>query len=262
MHEFTNLGWPDTPFGADKRPFPRNVHLIAATAVHWAYDTADVRVPAATALVYLPVSRSGSRQVTSSTLHVGYRVAVISDPGESPDVASMVDGHLVQGRRHATLLGAYRWAHDAAGLEAHATGDTPGITAVTAALAAQGAAERGTAPLVDVSRDPNPGGPLAVVCGRHGLDIAFGDGGLLAAEEVQAAYRESISGEDHGGHALRALGLSALCQALVTGLLAGAAASRCNWEPPFRVAEVLRNVAWDAFPAVLPGRAPVGAADG
>jgi hypothetical protein len=262
VHEFTNLGWPDTPFGADKRPFPRKVQLIAVTAIHWAYDSADIRVPAATALVYLPVGRSGSRQVTPATLHVGYRVAVISDPGESPDVVGMVDGHLVQARRHATLLGAYQWAHDAAGLEPHTVGDTPGIIAATAALTGQSGAERGTASLVDVSRDLDPVGLLAITCGRHGLDITFGDAGLLAAEEVQASYREVISGKDDGGRAVQALGLSALCQGLVTALLVGAAAGRCNWESPFRTAEVLGNLAWDAFPAVLPGHAPVGAADG
>src|SRR5580704_4840510 len=123
--------WPDTPFGAGKRPFPRKVHLIAATAVQWA-AAGERLVPAATALVYLPVRRSGSSLLLPETLHVGYRVAVIDDPGESPGVAGLVDGHLVQGRRHAAALAVHGWEEDAAALRGWAAGETPGIAAVTA----------------------------------------------------------------------------------------------------------------------------------
>jgi hypothetical protein len=266
VREYTNLVWPDTPFGADKRPFPRKVHLIAATAVQWATDRERL-VPAATALVYLPVRRSGSSPLLPETLHVGYRVAVIDDPCQSSDVAALIDGHLVQGRRHAAALAVHGWKEDAAVLRTWAAGQAPGITAAAEALASQEAAERGTARLIETSRDIEHASPLLPdACHRHGLDITLGDGGLLSPAEIQAAYEQlaAAPGARSGqcDRAAQALGLSALCQGLATALLAGEADGRCTWSPQFPVSQVLGNVAWDAFPEILPGRTPVRASGG
>jgi hypothetical protein len=191
------------------------------------------------------------------TLHVGYRVAVIDDPGESLDVADLIDGHLVQGRRHAAALAVHGWGEDASLLRMWAAGETPGIIAATAALVSQEAAERGTAQLMDTSRDIEHASPLLTdACHRHSLDITLGDGGLLNPAEIQAAYEEmtAASGQGDRNSAAQALGLSALCHGLVTALLAGEATGRCNWNPQFPVFEAIGNVAWDVFPEILPGR--------
>ena len=267
MREYTNLRWPDTPFGADKRPFPRKVQLIAATAVQWAADGEHL-VPAAMALVYLPVRRAGTRPLLPETLHVGYRVTVTDDPGESPDVVALIDGHLVQGRRHAAALAVHGWDEDAVVLRRWAAGETPGITATETAWAEREAVERGTARLVETSRDIEHPGPLPVACRRHGLDITHGDGGLLGRAEIQAAYQQVCAAPDAGlgeadrDRAAQALGLSALCQGLVTALLAGEATGRCTWSPHFPVNQVLANVAWDSFPGILPSRSPAWASGG
>lgn len=268
MREYTNLVWPDTPFGADKRPFPRKVHLVAATAVQWASDGQQL-VPAAMALVYLPVRRAGTRLLLPETLHVGYRVTVTDDPGESPDVVALIDGHLVQGRRHAAALAVHGWHEDAVVLRRWAVGETPGITATEVAWAEREAVERGTARLVETSRDiEHPSPLLPAACRRHGLDITHGDGGLLSLAEIQAAYQQVRAAPDAGldqadrDRAAQALGLSAFCQGLVTALLAGEATGSCTWSPRFPVCQVLANVAWDAFPDILPGRSPARASGG
>lgn len=261
MREYTNLGWPDTPFGADKRPFPRKVHLIAATAVQWAANGRRL-VPAAAALVYLPVRPHHSLLLLPETLHIGYRVAVAGDPAEAVGLVTLIDGHLVQGRRHATVLAVHDWKEDADELGTWAAGETPGITAVAAALASREPAERGTAQVTDTSRDiAAPTATLPEACDRHGLDITLGDGGLLSLAEARAAYQEVTAGPGEAvrDSAAQALGLSVLCQGLVTALLAAEAAGRCTWTPPFPVDQVLGNVAWDAFPEILPRRAPAPA---
>jgi hypothetical protein len=268
VREYTNLVWPDTPFGADKRPWPRKVHLIAATAVQWAADGEHL-VPAATALVYLPVRRAGTRPLLPETLHFGYRVTVIDDPRESPDVVALIDGHLVQGRRHAAVLAVHRWDEDADMLRRWAAVGTPGITATEAAWADRVAVERGTARLVETSRDIGHASPLLpAACQGHGLGITHGDGGLLSLAEIQAAFQQVRAAPDAGldqgdrDRAVQALGLSALCQGLVTALLAGEATGRCTWSPHLPVYQVLANAAWDAFPDVLPHRSPARAGGG
>ena len=69
-------------------------------------------------------------------------------------------------------------------------------------------------------------------------------------------------GQGSPGLAAQALGLSALCQGLVTALLAGEATGRCTWHPQFPVCEVLGNVAWNAFPEILPGPVPARVSGG
>jgi hypothetical protein len=264
VRKYTNLGWPDTPFGADKRPFPRTVHLIAAAAVQWATE-GERFVPAATALIYLPVCRHGSSLLLPETLHAGYRVAVIDGPGESPDAVALIDGHLVQGRRHATALAVHDWEEDASLLLTFAAGETPGITAVAAALATWEPAERGTAQMVDTARDIEHATPvLPEACHRHGLGITVGDGGLLSLADTRAAYEEVTAGQDQGvrDSAAQALGLSVLCQGLVTALLAGEAIGGYTWSSPFPVDRVISNVAWDAFPEILPGLQPARVSGG
>jgi hypothetical protein len=264
VREFGNLGWPDTPFGADKRPFPRKVSLVAATAVLWAAD-GDRPVPAASALVYLPVPRHrGGRLLQPETLHIGYRVTIIDDPADSPAAADMIDRHLVQGRRHAAALAVHGWDRDALLLSEWAVADTPGIAAVAGILSGQ-ETERGTAPLFDTSRDIAHSAPLLRDGAyRHCVHVTSGEGGLLSTDEILTRYQQVTTGHCTGAkdRAAQSLGLSALCQGLVIALLASEAAGKCRWERPFFVHEVLGNVAWDAFPDVLPDQASVGAAGG
>jgi hypothetical protein len=268
VREYTNLGWPQTPFGADKRPFPRNVHLIAATAVQWA-DDGDRAVPIAAGLVYLPVQRAGTRLVSPETLHVGYRVAVLDDPAESPAVIDLIDGNLVQARRHAAALAVHCWLDDSAALRTWAAGDTPGISAVTAAWADRRIAERGIARVIETSADIQDGSiSLPAASQRHGLSITHGVGGLLSPAEIQATYEQVFSDPDtqfsqvERDDTAEALGLSALYQGLLTALLAAEEIGRCTWNRPFPVDEVLADVAWDAFPRVLPTLSTAGATAG
>jgi hypothetical protein len=254
MRSWSNLGWSDTPFGADKRPWPRTVYLIAATATEWV-DDGHRAVPVAAGLVYLPVRRHGSRRVDAATLHVGYRAAVVETADEAPAIVALVDGHLVQARRHAAAVAAHRWMDDAAALRQVADGRTPGITAVAEAWESPGPPERGTAPLVETCPDLDMS--LARAGGRQGLVVQEGVGGVLHLTEVQDLYDQMLPpvgnplpGDDPDT-ATQALACSALYQALVVALLAGRHLDRLAWQPPLEVSQVVSAVAWDAFAGVL-----------
>jgi hypothetical protein len=254
MHTVSNLLWPDTPFAADKRPFPHIVRLAAASAICWA-DDGRRAVPAAAALVYLPVRRHGVQPVDTDTLHVGYRVAVATHDTDPAAVAELVDGHLVQARRHAAIVAAAGWPDDAAALTKLATGPTPGITAVADAWPHRtepAGRERGTALLVDA--DPTGAG-LAALADEHRLSVPAGAGGLLPQADVQTLHDQLTDPDTPpvDGHdpRVQTLGVAALTQAVVVALLAGRHADRLSWTAPLDVAAVVGAVAWDEFDTVL-----------
>jgi hypothetical protein len=157
--------------------------LNAATALCWA-DDGQRTVPAAAGLVYLPVRRIGLRPVDPATLHVGYGAAVIETDDEPPAVTTLIDGHLVQARRHGAA-GAYQFLDDAAALGVRP--DT-GITSVAEAWADRGHRERGTALLVKTAPGDVdvPAAALPGICRDHGLVVREGAGGLLPQPEIQA----------------------------------------------------------------------------
>ncbi|WP_030236684.1 hypothetical protein [Streptomyces sp. NRRL S-350] len=246
MLDLTNLGWPDTPYGAGKRPFPRAVHLLTGLAVQWA-DNGSEALPVAAAAVFLPVHRTAALPLATQTLNVGYRVVVAQEDGEAPALVAFLDGVLVQGRRHSAGLAWHSYADDRDALTRHASGRMPGITAVGEGWADRTVRERGTAWLTDTAHDLGvPGWTLDRAMEAERVECPTGTSGILSAPALQFAYDRA----QYDPAAALDLGASALHQALAVALLGARARERARWEEPLSVPAVLRSVAWDHFPAL------------
>jgi hypothetical protein len=269
VREFTNLQWPQTPFGADKRPFPHVVHLVAATAVQWA-DDGERAVPMAAAMLYLPVPRTGTREFEAATVHFGYRVVALERADDAPDVAAAVDGHLVQARRHAVAVAAHGYLDDARALSLWSPEHTAGITSVAEAWLDRSAVERKTAQPVETGEDLHDQNPaLSIVCQRHGLAVVEGAQGLLRTGEVQAAYERMFAYDDDTPpsatireQAVQTLAHGAVYQALAVALLAAKHLERGTWQRPFMIGDAVERETWDAFPHVFPETQPAVSAAG
>jgi len=80
VREFTNLGWPETPFGAEQRPFGQHIDMLAACTFEWTDQPgASETVPVAVSSVYLRVRRARHypagqrRHVVHRVPHGGHR---------------------------------------------------------------------------------------------------------------------------------------------------------------------------------------------
>ncbi|ABW12247.1 hypothetical protein Franean1_2824 [Parafrankia sp. EAN1pec] len=164
MREATNLGWADTPFGAERRPFAERTPLLAAFTV-----LTRAAVPAAMGAVYLRLPRGRTLAVTEATLRFGFHAVAAEQPVETLTVAARLDALLVQARRRAAILAGHRFADDLARLAA-ASAPTRGFTALAAAWPGE-TAQPGLARLHDTAPGPTPAA-LHEVCAAvhlHGL---------------------------------------------------------------------------------------------
>ncbi|GAA2136777.1 hypothetical protein GCM10009760_16530 [Kitasatospora kazusensis] len=248
MREFTNLSWPQTPYGVDKRPFGRPVRLLTGLSVQWA-DNGSQAVPVAAAAVFLPVHRTATVLVDLPTLHFGYRVLATEGDREAPELVAFLDGVLVQGRRDSAGLAWHSFADDVGALLTYAPGRMPGITAVADGWADRSARERGTAQLTDTADDSGLSGwSVNAVCRESDLDCPTGDNGILAPAEIQRLYDSPTAAT---AQTAEALGCSALHQALAVALLAGHTRCHIRWDGTLPLGRLARAVAWDSFPKAL-----------
>ena len=73
MRDYTNLQWPEAPFGAEQRPFGRRSPMLAAFALDWANPEDARPLPVAAATVYLRVRRHGPHGISDNGLSIGFR---------------------------------------------------------------------------------------------------------------------------------------------------------------------------------------------
>ncbi|MFF1908607.1 hypothetical protein [Kitasatospora sp. NPDC058218] len=247
MREFTNLGWPQTPYAAGMRPFAKKVRLLTGMSIQWA-DEGTGAVPIGAAAVFIPVHRTASRDITAETFHFGYRTVAMDPDSHRTDIPAFVDGILVQGRREAEIIGWHSFPDDLHALHSLLSTPHAGIDAVGAAWANRAERERSTALLVDTARD------------TMRLDSAIKAGGLdfgpvlwqyRAPDVLQHVYEDltapGVLAEDLVWHTQH-IGAAALMSALAVALLAGQEAERLSWAEPFDVAQALRLAAWDTMP--------------
>src|SRR5262249_12146337 len=109
MREYTNLQWPQTPFGAEQRPFGRHWDMLTACTVEWTGRLDTEAAPVASAAVYLRGRRHGEAQVVGdATLSIGFRAMVIDDLAEVPDLLTVTDRELIGARRLGVILAGHR----------------------------------------------------------------------------------------------------------------------------------------------------------
>jgi len=231
MQTWTNLPWPDDPYRTGQQLYRKPGRRLAAFTTWPA--AIDVRqIPAATAIVYLPLHRSRPVTVTGQTLAFGFRAASAAGPAEVPAMAAVADLDLMQARRHAAVLTGYHLDKDLAALQ-HADGVTQcrGLAAVAGDWADRGPAP-GRADLFDCDLDLPGGLPLGRACQQAGISPVPASG---AGNE--SCYQATLAVE-------RALAIALLC---------ARHQGRYEWDGIIDTKTVMTAAAWDCLPWPLAG---------
>lgn len=235
MRTYTNMTWPDDPYRTGqqlyRRPFPRLAAFAAGRT-----PAGGRLVPAAVAIVYLPLHRTRTMVVTEQTLTFGFRAASTSGAAETAGLAVIADQDLMQARRHAAVLAGHLLADDLAALRQ--PGDVAalrGLAAVEREWAARGTAA-GRAAMFDCGLDLPGRPPLEHACQQAG--IVTGPGG-------------SKSGPDRPAGCLAAT--LAVQRALMIALVCARHQGRYEWAGALRVGQVMAAAAWDCLGADPPG---------
>jgi len=226
VHDYTNLQWPEAPFGAEQRPFGRHWDMLAAFAVDWAPSPdADDLAPVAGAAVYLRVRRHGTAyDISGDTLSIGFRATVLDDPAEVPPLLAVLDRALIRARRHAAILAGHDFGRDLARMQDLSPTPLRGAAGVAEAWADRSTKGRGLAVMIDTA-DEAAGTGAALDIATAGAPVPMVDGPTGAATAARAV----------------------LARALAIGLTAAVHAGRYRWEGTFPVAEAIDRAAWDVL---------------
>ncbi|TGA91895.1 hypothetical protein [Streptomyces sp. MZ04] len=249
MKLLSNLSWPETPFGADKRPFVKHVQLLAGFAMQWAED-AGGPIPVSAASVFLPVKRTQDTEVRSDLLHFGYRVAVLEDPDDAAEILRFTDRILVQARRHSAGIAWHAFGDDLHVTQTIATERLPGFTGVGEAWKDREERARGIAPVIDTAWDLGQYALPEEAAVAHGIQIGDEMGRFEGPGDVQTDYDLIVEGANPAGLLLEGLAFDILSRALVTALLGGRALQRLHWDAPFKMEKAIELEAWHALSAI------------
>jgi hypothetical protein len=231
MRDFTNLAWPEGPFGADQRPFGRRERILMALAL----ELDDHATLLAAATVYLRTHRTRVVEVRADTLNVGFRMTVADTPGDGPALLDVVDRALVRGRRHAVVLAGHGLGRDLARLSQPADRRRPGVIGVADAWTSRKLAQRGMAVMVDTEDVED--------------DVAHVDGALTPIR------REAFTGEPD------VLAASSLVRCLTIALVAARHVGAFEWDGRFAVRLAAEIAAWDQMERVDWAALPLQSAD-
>lgn len=231
MRDYTDLQWPEAPFGADQRPFGHHSDMLAAFTLEWAPHEGETLVPVAASAVYLRVRRHGpAQQVNDLTLAIGFRTVAIENPADMPDLLAVLDRALTRARRHAAILAGHRLAKDLARVAGLSATPVRGVVGVLDAWTDRATKQRGMALIVDTQDADRPE-----------LDVAL----------------DPIPAPLPGDPACcAAVARTALARCLAVGLTAAVHTGRYQWEDTFRVADTLDRVAWDILADTSLGTGP------
>jgi hypothetical protein len=232
MRDFTNLAWPEGPFGADQRPFGRRERILMALALD--LDERAGLVSAAT--VYCRTHRTRVVEVRADTLNVGFRVTVAEAPGDEIGLLDIVDRALVRGRRHAVVLAGHGLGRDLAWLRTPDDRRRPGVSGVADAWAGRRVAQRGIAVMVDTEDD--------VEDGDARVDVA-----------LTPARWEACGGQPD------VLAASSLVRCIAIALVAARHIGVYEWDGRFAVRQAAEMAAWDQMDGVEWASLPLQSAD-
>jgi hypothetical protein len=226
MQTWTNLAWPDDPYRTGQQLYRRPAPRLAAFTI-WPDATSGQAMPAAAAVVYLPLHRTRPVTVTAQTLTFGFRAATASDPAEVPAVATVADLDLMQARRHAAVLTGYHLTNDLFALQ---DADSVAIHRGLAAVASDWS-----------HRESAPGRAALFDCG---LDLPRG----LSLE--QACRQAGVSPMPAGATRLEDWHPVTLAvgRALAIAVLYARHQDRYEWTGTLDTEAVLAAGAWDCLP--------------
>ncbi len=220
MRDFTNLQWPEAPFGAEQRPFGKHTDMLAAFAVEWA-DRPDAQpLSVAAATVYLRVRKHGALDIDPDTLSIGFRVTVIDRAADVPDLLALVDRALTRARRHAVIVAGHRLDSDLSRMAALSSVPMRGAAGVLAAWANRSNRERGIALMVDTDAE---------------------------ARTVGVALDTPLAPLPDSSACCASVARTALARCLAVGLTAAVYAGRYHWEGAFPISDAIDRAAWDVL---------------
>lgn len=233
MRDFTNLQWPEEPFGADQRPFGRRQDMLAAFTFDWALVD-DHKLPVSASVVYLRVRKRGTAlQVDDDTLAIGFRTTVIESTDDLPDVIAQVDRAFTRARRHAAILTGHSFDPDLTRLIQLSQEPARGLCGVLEEWryrhqqSTSSRELRGLALMIDTQ------------------DEEVRDVG--AALDLPLVAAQTTLPDTPAASADRARALLSRC--LAVGLTAAVHAGRLSWEDTFRVGLAVEREAWDVLGA-------------
>lgn len=244
MRQFTNLAWPDDPYGTGQQLYRKHPPLLAAFAAMWG-DDGDRAVPIAYAVAYLRLHRTQTVMLEPDGFEFGFRAAAAETPADVADLTGLFDLDLLQARRHATILAAYSFLDDLYCMGKAAPVVHRGVTGMLEAWPRRDERQRGMAHMVDVAGSkPATVENLCQLCVR--LDIATGSAPRGLASPVMVAKRWTALTEPGS---VQWLAAAATEKALVIALAAGRTEYRCTWQGLADIGSALSRQAWDDFPA-------------
>jgi hypothetical protein len=235
--DYTNLQWPEAPFGVDHRPGRLPSDMLAAFALGWTTPFAAA-VPVAAATVYLRIRRLGTAyHVTENSMAFGFRIAVIESLAELSDLIRLFDRGLTRSRRHAAILAGHRLGDDLTRLAALSTVPLRGVAGVSAGWTYRSVKDRGIALMVDTSVEGNNSGAE--------LDTLLEPPVAAPVPHTRACGAE--------------LARTALARSLAIALTAAIHTGRYKWDGTFRVDKAIDQSAWDILAVDHPSESTYGA---
>lgn len=248
MRVFTNLAWPDDPYGTG-RLYRKVPPLLAAVAVQW-IDDGDRAVPVAASVVYLKLHRTRLTVFDGTAVAFGFRALVIERPDDVEDLVEIINLDLLQARRHAAILAGHSLADDLYGLAAASKVTPRGITAVEQVWHDRDVPHRAVAQRIDTAHDgATADADLRQVCINAGIAPGTAACGLALQSVINDHYTRLDQGQT-----VEWFGAAATEKALIIAMVAGQTAGRCIWSAPADIGASLTVHAWDSFPFPIPAR--------
>ena len=225
MRNFTNLSWPDGPYGSEFRPFGKREHLLTAVAVDWTYIPETV--PVSVSVVYLRVRPATTLHVDEKSLTIGFHTTAIESGHETDTQLAHLDKVLVGARRHATILAGHRLQDDLTQVLKLTDWRLPGVQGVSEAWTDRHAKGRGIAHMLDTCLD-------VPESERPELDVSLDP--LTIVDDGRMDYDLAA-----------VIAVRSLARCLAIGLTAAVHTGRFRWDGAFSAQAVIANAAWDVF---------------
>jgi hypothetical protein len=225
VREYTNLQWPETPFGAEQRPFGRHWDMLTACTLEWTVEADGGMLPVASSFVYLRVRKHGTAHaIGEQSLSIGFRAVVIDDPGQVPDLLAVTERELSGARRLGAILAGHALSRDLTRMTGLSVTPLRGAIEVEAAWTHREVKQRGAAVMIDT----------AVEAAETGARLD------MPTEPVPARMPDCPG-------CVGDVARRSLSRCLAVALTAATHTRRYTWEGTFRVADAIAGAAWDVL---------------
>ena len=249
MPGFTNMAWPEDPYGTGQL-WRKEPHLLAGFSVCHAGEPGKA-MPVSYAVVYVRLHRTQPADLTPG-VSFGFRAVTVATDDQMEELVRVLDLDILRARRLAKIITGHSLARDLHAIaELASPGAGRGIRGLQAVLRASDPASPGMARVANI-----PSGQ-----GSFAADIAvLPASGHIASPTVSWAYAAqhtidsmaatAQSPQSPGraaGAAARWLAACATERALVCAVTAGRMLDRLTWDELLDIAEAMAANAWDSF---------------